>query len=216
MLGTKRPGRIGGIVIGLGAAAAADAALLVRDRTSPAVLLGVLGLAVPALLVHQLTRGVVRVRVAESLAGVALLVTAVVALSTLVALARAVDGPRLAAAVALSAAAGLAAARLTDALAPGPRIADGLPYGLLAIVTAALAGAAAGTATAGGPLSVAAGAGSGALIAAVAALAAVGVGFALAVLPDRPRPPAAAYLPVALPLALAAPVGYLVLLSVAG
>ena len=69
MLGTDRPGRIGGMLIGLGAAAAGDVALLVRDRTSPAVLLGVLGLALPAMIVHQLARGVVRVRVTESVAG---------------------------------------------------------------------------------------------------------------------------------------------------
>ena len=58
----------------------------VRDRTSPAVLLGVLGLALPALIVHQLARGVVRVRVTESLAGVAVLVAAEVALAALLAL----------------------------------------------------------------------------------------------------------------------------------
>ncbi|HEU4347257.1 MAG TPA: hypothetical protein VFR35_05660, partial [Actinoplanes sp.] len=106
--GTALPGRIGGTLIGLGAAAAADAALVVRDRVSLLALLGVLGLVLPALALHQLTRGVVRVRVTESLAGIALLVTAVVALSVLVALARAVDGPRLVAALAAGAGAGLA------------------------------------------------------------------------------------------------------------
>jgi hypothetical protein len=212
----RRPGRIGSLLVGAGAAAAADAVLVVKDRTSPAALLGVLGLAVPALVVHQLTRGVVRVRVTESLAGVATVVAAGVALATPVALARAVDGPRLVGAVALAAAAGLAAARLTDAAAPVPRITAGLPHGLLALLAAALAGAAAAAATAGGPLPAAAAAGVGALVAAVAALAAVGTGFALAAVPDRPPVLAAAYLSAVLPFALALPVGYLAVLSVAG
>jgi len=241
VLGTDRPGRIGGIVLGLAAAGAADAALVLHDRTSPAALLAVLGLALPAMLVHQLTRGVVRVRVTESLAGVALGGTAVVALSTLVALARAVDGPRLVTAVALAAGAGLVAARLADATAPVPRIADGLPYGLLAVVLAAAAGAAAGLLAAGGRLDPAAGAGVGALVAAVVALVSVGVGFVAATPPAtaagpvgtaarrggrdtrpsrtggrRARAAALAYLSAAFPVALVAPVGYLAALAVAG
>jgi hypothetical protein len=216
ILGAQRPGRIGGMIIGLGAAAAADAALLVRDRTSPAVLLGVLGLALPALLVHQLTRGVVRVRVTESLAGVALLVAAEVALSTLIALDRAEAGHRLVGTVVLAAAAGLAAAHLTDAVAPVPRIADGVPYGLLAVVLAAVAGAAAGAGTGGGPLSIAGGAGVGAVVGTVAALVAVGAGFLALALPERPGRLPLAYLSVVLPIALVAPVGYLTALSVAG
>jgi hypothetical protein len=216
VFGARSPGRIGGLVLGVAAAGAADAALLVRDRTSPAVLLGVLGLAVPALIVHQLTRGVVRVRVTESLAGIALLITAEVALSILIALARAEDGHRLVGAVVLGAGAGLAVARLTDAVAPVPRIAAGVPYGLLAVALAAVAGAAAGAATAGGPLRTAAGAGVGSLVAAVAALVAVGVGFAAVALPGDRNRLALAYLSVVLPIALVAPVGYLAALSVAG
>jgi hypothetical protein len=216
MLGTDRPGRIGGLLIGLGAAAAGDVALLVRDRTSPAVLLGVLGLALPAMVVHQLVRGVVRVRVTESMSAVAVLVAAEVALCMPIALARADDGPRLVGTVVLAAAAGLTVARLTDALVPVPRIADGVPYGLGAVVLAAVGGAVAGAATAGGPLTTAAGAGVGALVGAVAALVAVGVGFLTLALPDRPRPLVPALLSVLLPLALVAPVGYLTALSVAG
>jgi hypothetical protein len=216
MIGTDRPGRIGGMLIGLAAAAAGDVALVLRDRTSPAVLLGVLGLALPAIVVHQLARGVVRVRVTESVAAVALLVAAEVAACLPIALARADDGHRLVGTVLLGATAGLAVARLTDALAPVPRIAAGIPYGLGAVVLAAVAGAAAGAATAGGPLSTAAGAGVGALVGTVAALVAVGVGFITLALPDRPRPPVPALLGVLLPVALVAPVGYLTVLSVAG
>jgi hypothetical protein len=216
MLGTDRPGRIGGVLIGLGAAAVGDVALLVRDRNSPVVLLGVLGLALPAMVVHQLVRGVVRVRVTESVSAVALLVAAEVALCLPIALARAEDGHRLVGTVVLAAAAGLTVARLTDALAPVPRIAEGVPYGLAAVLLAAVAGAVAGAATAGGPLTAGAGAGVGALVGAVAALVAVGVGFVTLALPDRPRPLVPAVLSALLPLALVAPVGYLTVLSVAG
>ena len=216
MLGTDRPGRVGGVLIGLGAAAAGDVALVLRDRTSPAGLLGVLGLAVPAMVVHQLARGVARVRLTESVAAIALLVAAEVAACLPIALARADDGHRLVGTVVLGATAGLVAARLTDALAPVPRIAAGVPYGLGAVVLAAPAGAAAGAATAGGPLTAAAGAGVGALVGAVAALVAVGVGFVTLALPERPRPLVPALLSVLLPVALVAPVGYLTVLSVAG
>ncbi|HST67001.1 MAG TPA: hypothetical protein VLM05_17605, partial [Mycobacteriales bacterium] len=118
--------------------------------------------------------------------------------------------------VVLAAAAGLAAARLTDAVAPVPRIADGVPYGLLAVVLAAVAGAAAGAVTRGGPLSTAGGAGVGAVVGTVAALVAVGTGFLTTNLPEQPSRFALAYLWVALPVALVAPVGYLTALSVAG
>jgi hypothetical protein len=219
VLGTGLPGRIGGMVIGLGTAAAADAALLVRDRTSLAVLLGVLALAFPAMLVHQLARGVVRVRVTESLSGVAMLVAAEVALSTCLALAHAVDGPRLASAVVVAAGAGLAVARLVDAVLPAPRLAEDVAHGMLAVLAAVGAGALAGLLHAGGRLSVGDGALLGAVVGGIAALVSVGVGYIAGTVEPRPARaggPALAYLGVALPLALVAPVGYLVALSVAG
>jgi hypothetical protein len=221
VLGTGLPGRIGGIVIGLGTAAAADVALLVRDRTSLAVLLGVLALAFPAMLAHQLARGVVRVRVTESLSGVAMLVAAVVALSTCIALARALDGPRLASAVVVAAGAGLAVARLVDAVLPAPRLAEDVAHGLLAVLAAVGAGALAGWLHARGAdqLTGAGGALLGAVVGGIVALLAVGVGYIAGTVEPRPPragPAALAYLGVALPLALVAPVGYLVALSVAG
>ena len=224
VLGTRRPGRLGAMLLGLAAAGAADTVLVVRDRTSLAVLVGVLALAFPAMLLHQLARGVVRVAVTESLGGVALLVTAEVGLSCCVALARATDGGRLVAALVLGAGAGLVVARLVDAAVPAPRIADDVPHGLLGVVAATAAGAAASAAVGVGAtqLTPARGALLGAVVAAVAALVAVGVGFVVATAEpepgrrDRLSPAYHACLGVALPLALAAPVGYLVALSVAG
>lgn len=221
VLGTGLPGRRGGSLIGLGAAAAADVVLLARDRTSLQVLLGVVALAFPVLLVHQLTRGVVRVRVTESLSGIALLVTAQVAAAAAIALTSAMDGPRLASAVLVAAAAGLAVAHLTDAVAPVPRLAEDVRHGLLAVALAVAAGAVAGLLHARGAdqLTAANGAALGAAVAGVAALLAVGVGYVAATVDPRPPragPPALAYLSAGLPLALACPVGYLVALSVAG
>jgi hypothetical protein len=219
--GTALPGRIGGTLLGLGTAAAADAVLVARDRVSLLALLGVLGLVLPALVVHQLTRGVVRVRVTESLSGIVLLLTAVVGLSTLVALARAVDGPRLVAVLGVGAGVGLAVARLVDAVAPAPRLADDVAHGLPALLAGGLAGAAAGAlagAGAAGPLDAAGGALLGGVVALLAALLTVAVGFIAASVPDRRRAagPALAYLGGVVPIALAAPVGYLVALAVAG
>jgi hypothetical protein len=218
--GTALPGRIGATVLGLGTAAAADVALLVRDRVSLMVLVGVLGLALPAMLAHQLTRGVVRVRVTESLAGIAVLLTAVVALSSLIALARAVDGPRLVAALVVGAGAGLAVARVVDAVAPAPRLAEDVAHGVLAVLAAGLTGAAGGALLAAGArqLDAAGGALLGAVVAVLAALVAVGVGYLAATSqsPRRGTLVAMAYLAVVLPLGLAAPVGYLVSLAVAG
>ena len=218
VLGTALPGRVGGMLIGFAAGAAADAALVRYDRTSLAALLGVLALAFPAFLLHQLARGVVRVRVTESMSGVALLVTAVVALSSCVALARAVDGPRLVSAVVVAAGAGLAVARLVDAARPAPRLAEDVPYGLLAVAAATAGGAAAGAVHSIGArqLTPSGGALLGAVVAVLAALLAVGVGYLAGTVDPRPRRAALAYLGVAFPLAMAAPVGYLVALTVAG
>jgi hypothetical protein len=224
VLGTRMPGRVGGLLLGLAAAGAADTALLVNDRTSLAALLGVLALAFPVMLLHQLARGVVRVAATASLAAVALLVAAQAGLSCCLALARAVDGPRLVAALVLGAGAGLVVARLVDAAVPAPRLADDVAHGLLAVLAATAAGAAAGALAASGAaqLTAAGGALLGAVVAALAALVAVGVGFVAATADPGRRPvdrlllAYQAFLGAGLPVALAAPVGYLVALSVAG
>ena len=101
-------------------------------------------------------------------------------------------------------------------MAPAPRLADGVPYGLLAVLLAAVAGAAAGAATAGGPLTAAAGAGGGRAGRRRRRAGRVGVGYVTLALPDRAPPAGAGVASVLLPLALVAPVGYLMALSVAG
>jgi hypothetical protein len=221
IVGTGLPGRLGGLLIGAVAAAAADVALLVQEPVTLAALLGVLALCVPALLVHQLARGVVRVRVTESLSGVTVLCTAVAALAAPLALARAVDGPRLVSAAMVAAGLGLFASHLVDTVLPVPRLSAEVPHGLLAVAAAIGAGAVAGAGHAAGDrtLGLVGGVGLGAVVAAVAALVAVGVGY-IAQTVEPLRVPLAQlalpYLRVGLPLAFTAPVGYLLALYVTG
>jgi hypothetical protein len=238
MVGTGLPGRIGGLLIGTGVAGAADAVLYVRDKASLAGLLGVLALAVPAMLAHQLSRGVVRVRVTESLSGVAALSTAGAAASAYLALYQAVEGTRLVSAAVVAAGVGLVAGRLIDIALPVPRLAAEVPHGLLGVSTSIAFGATAGAAYSLGArqLEIGEGALLGAGTAAVVALVAVAVGYVARTTaggepdagPGQPAgrpvgPPATrsrglalAYLRVALPLAFAAPVAYLLGLWVVG
>jgi hypothetical protein len=221
IVGTGLPGRIGGLLIGAAAAAAADATLLVKQPATLSALLGVLALCLPALLVHQLARGVVRVRVTESLSGVTVLCTAVAALAAPLALARAVDGPRLVSAAVVAAGVAVVACHLVDTVLPVPRLSAEVPHGLLGVAVAVGAGAVAGAGHAAGDatLGPVGGAGLGALVAAVAALVAVGVGYIAQTVEPLPVPLARLALPylrVALPLAFSAPVGYLLALYVTG
>ena len=79
----RPPGRTGGLVIGAGAAVAADVAASVWPHSGLAAMTAVFGLAVPAMFVHQLLRGLGRVRVLASFGGIALLVLCEAALPAL-------------------------------------------------------------------------------------------------------------------------------------
>jgi len=214
VVGTGLPGRIGGLLIGAGVAGSADAVLYARDRASLAGLLGVLGLTVPAVLVHQLCRGVVRVRVTESLSGVVALATAGTSAASYLALSRAVEGSRLVSAAVVATCVGLTAGRLVDLVLPAPRFAQEVPHGLFALGVSVALGAAAGAAHAlGAPrLDVGEGALLGAGTAGVAALVAVGVGYLAHTAEPRSLRfgwLALTYLRVGLPLASTGPVAYL-------
>ena len=215
VVGTGLPGRLGGLLIGAGVAAGGDAALHLRDRASLAALLGVLGLSFPAALLHQLSRGVVRVRVTESLSGVVALSTANACAAAYLALGRAVEGTRLVSAAVTAVGVGLVAGRLVDMVLPVPRFTPEVPHGLLGVGAAIALGSAAGAVYALGASQIDIGEGAllGAGTAGVAALVAVGVGYlahTVAAQPgERLRGLVLAYLRVGLPLALAGPVAYL-------
>jgi hypothetical protein len=214
VFGTAMPGRLGGLLIAAGVAGSADAVLYLRDRASLAALLGVLGLSVPAMLLHQLTRGAGRVRVTESLSSVAALCTAGASAAAYLALYRTVEGSRLVSAAVVAVGVGMAIGRLIDIVLPVPRFTPDVPHGLLGVGASIALGGTAGAAFAFGAhhLELGEGALLGAGTAGVAALVAVGVGYVVRTVepqPGRVGRSALAYLRVALPLALAGPVAYL-------
>ena len=179
LFGTAVPGRMGGLVLALLAAAGADAALTHWPDSGYSPVLGVLGFAVPLLFVHQLSRGVVRTRVLESLADITLLVVAVVALAGLIVLRRQDNGDILTPAVLGAITAGLVAAHFTDAILPAPRFDPEVDRGLPAVVVGVLAGAAVGALSLHRLIDLTGGRSAfvGASIAAVACLLSIGAAF---------------------------------------
>ncbi len=222
VLGTSMPGRIGGLLIALGGAAAADVVVLVWPRSALSPLLPVLGVAIPALFVHQLTRGVVRARVVESLSDIVLVLLAVVALPAYLQLEHEFQGSLLASGALLAGGTAVAVGYLADLVWSRPRFDPAVPRGLTAAVLSVIAGAAAGairlrdvlTVDATHAVLLAAG------IAALSALVAVAVSFMIIQAPSATsgRSSRAALLtplPAALlPFAFVAPAAYVICLSV--
>ena len=138
------PGRIGAVIIGAAAAAATDYAVMRWPHSALSPMLGILGLAVPVMFAHQLTRGVMRARVVESLSGIALVVTAVVALPALVQLRHEVGGGYLVAATALAGGVAVALGLLVDLVWSRPRFDPDVPRGLSGVALGTAAGAAIG------------------------------------------------------------------------
>lgn len=223
MLGLRVPGRIGGIVIAALASAASDVAVSVwpQQRLSPQ--LAVIGLVVLAMFVHQLMRGAARVRVLESLGGIALLVVAVTSLPSLLQIRHefAVDriGADPAFAVVVIGAAALVVGYFTDMVVAAPRFDTAVPRGLVAVLASAVVGAAVGQLTLrdSAQFPGARGVFIGASLGALVALLAVAVAFIEqqsrlpdAGFPRRARP----LLSVLVPLSLLAPIALLLCLSV--
>ena len=209
VLATGMQGFAASLAVGAGAAVAADLSLVLPGRPVLGSLLAVLGLGFLAAVLQQMLRSP-REDLVDSLAGSAVLLTAVAALSAFLLLARADDGSLVLAG--LVAGAALVAGHLTDRVFPRPQVAPGVPRGLTAVVVAVLAGAA----TAGALREVAAlgalrAVAVGAVLAGVVALVAV-AGSYLAVetaTEDGGRvssPWAATVVQVLLPVAACAPV----------
>lgn len=135
------PGRIGAVIIGAATAVAADYAVMRWPHSALSPMLGILGLAVPVMFAHQLTRGVVRARVVESLSGIALVVAAVVALPALVQLRHEVGGGYLVAATTLAGGVAVALGLLVDLVWPRPRFDPDVPRGLSGVALGTAAGA---------------------------------------------------------------------------
>lgn len=139
VFGTRLPGRKGALVIAALAATGADVAVSVWPDGRLGTLLAVLGLAVPAMFVHQLSRGAARVRVVESLGGIALLVLAEVALPSLLQLRHefGANGGHVASGVLAAVAGALVVGNLVDLIAPAPRFDPDVPRGLLGVLASA-------------------------------------------------------------------------------
>jgi hypothetical protein len=180
MLGNRLPGRIGGLTLGLAAAAAADGLILHWPGSGYSPVLGVLGVAIPLMFAHQLSRGVVRTRVVESLAGITLMLVAVVAAPGLILLRHQASGRTIVLAALAALGIGLVAAHLTDAVLPAPRFDPGMDRGLPAVVVGVAAGAVVGYLALRRLIDFAGGRGAfvGGAVAAVACLLSIAASFA--------------------------------------
>ncbi|MGI8761769.1 MAG: hypothetical protein ACR2LF_10865 [Jatrophihabitantaceae bacterium] len=225
VLGTALPGRRGGLVIAAACAAAADVTVSVWPHGRLGTLLAVLGLAVPAMFVHQLSRGAVRVRAVDSLGGIALLVLAEVALPALLQLRHEFGGPSagglVVAGVAAAVAGALVVGYLVDMIIAAPRFDPEIPRGLLALVASAGLGGSIGYLMMQAPrlpqFANGRGAFVGAALGALVALLAVGAAFVEQGVPmpdggfaQRVRP----VLGVLVPISVLAPVAFLLCLAI--
>jgi hypothetical protein len=223
VFGTVMPGRIGGLVIATLAATAADITTSVWPHGRLGTLLAVLGLALPAMFVHQLARGAARVQVVSSLSAVALLVLAEVSLPALLQLRHEFGGGdlggRVAATTVAAAAGALVIGCLVDVLLPAPRFDPAVGRGLLGLVASAGLGGSVGYLMLHDQIDYADGRSTfvGAALGALAGLLAVAMAFVLHTTPEptaalnrRLRPVLAAVLP----LAVIAPVAFLLCLAI--
>lgn len=222
VFGTVMPGRVGGLLIAALAAGGADVAASVWPQGRLGTLLAVLGLAVPVMFVHQLSRGAARVQVVSSLSAVALLVLAEVALPAMLQLRHEFGtnpGGRVVAAEVAALAGALVIGCLVDLLLPAPRFDPAVPRGLLGLIASAGLGGSVGylmlhsEAEFPGSRSTFVGAALGAL----AGLFAVATAFVLHTTPQpstrigrQLRPALAAVFPIA----VIAPVAFLLCLAV--
>jgi hypothetical protein len=180
VLGTGLPGRIGGIVLGLAAAGATDAVVSRWHDQGYGPVLGVLGVAIPVMFVHQLTRGVVRSRVVESLADITVLLVAVTAIAGFLLLRHQANGDVTTPAMLGALTVGLVLAHLTDLALPALRFDPEVNRGLPAVVVGLAGGGVVGLLALDRVIDFAGGRGAfaGAAVAAVGCLLSIGAAFA--------------------------------------
>ncbi|TFV53363.1 hypothetical protein [Blastococcus sp. TF02A-35] len=204
------------LVVGTAAAVAADLVLVLPDRPELGGLLGVLAVGFIVSVLQQMLRSP-RHRLVDSLAGAALLLTAVGALAALLLLDRSAEGRLVV--TALAAGVALVVGHLLDQVLPRPVVAEGVPRGLAGTVLSVLAGAAVAWAARDlADLGMLRSLFVGAVVAGVVALVAVAASYvaveaAADGVPDAISPWVLTVVQVVLPLAGAAPVA-LGLLSV--
>lgn len=221
VVGLRLPGRIGTLVLGVASAVAADVAAALRSPPSLSALLAVLAVAFLGMVIHQLCRGVVRVRATASIAGVAMLVVIAVAAASLLVLHRTAAGAALVSASVLAIGAAVVVGHLVDAAFPIVRFNDEVPRGVLGLLVGAAA-AAAVSAWRLGDVTVVTRGGAvflGVVLGLVAGFVAIGgdhVEMTAAGREGRWSWLGMGYLQAIVPLALTAPVAYVVAGIVAG
>jgi hypothetical protein len=140
VLVTGIQGFAGSLTVGASAAVVADLALVLPESPALGELLVVFGLGFLAAVLQQMLRRS-REDLVASLAGAALLLTAVGSLAALLLLARTSAGHDRALVALLAVGAALVVGHLVDVVLPRPQLAEDVPRGLLGLVLAVLAGA---------------------------------------------------------------------------
>lgn len=147
VFGTAMPGRKGALVVGAAAAVGSDVATSVWPHDRLGTLLAVLGLAVPAMFLHQLMRGAARVQLVSSLSASAVLVLGEVSMAALLQLRHEfghTGGGHVASAAAAAVGGALVIGCLVDILLPAPRFDPAVGRGLLGLIASAGLGASLG------------------------------------------------------------------------
>lgn len=209
---TGTRGYLGSLVIGAGAAGAADTVLVLQDEPDLGPLAIVLAGAFLAAVGHQLARSAPRRLATTSLAGVSTLVVTVVCMSAMLVVYRVTDGSAVYLAAIASIGAAIVVGHLVDLVVAYPRIAPDVPRGLLALLLSIGSGVAAAVLlSAPGDLIQQLGAAIvGAILGLVSALLAVAASYIVA---ERPRQGwSFPWLQAAFPIAGAAPIAYFLVL----
>jgi hypothetical protein len=222
VFGTVMPGRKGALVIAVLAGGAADVTVSVWPDGRLGTLLAVLGLAVPAMFIHQLSRGAARVQVVSSLSAVAMLVLAEVSLPALVQLRHEFgtsDGGKVASAAVAAVAGALVIGCLVDILLPAPRFDPAVARGLLGLIASTGLGGSVGYLMLKDQAEFSEGRSTfaGAALGALAGLLAVATAFVLHTTPQPPTVLGQRLRPVLgalLPIAVVAPVAFLLCLAI--
>lgn len=143
VMGTAMPGRIGALLLGTGTALACDVLVYQRPHQGLGPIMYVYAGTFVLAIVHQLCRGVVRVRVTESVAHVCTLSAGVAALAGYPALQNAAGSTLLSIGVSATGLA-LVAGLLVDTVLPVPRFDAGVNHGLLGVIASVAVGAGVG------------------------------------------------------------------------
>jgi hypothetical protein len=140
VLVTGAQGFAGSLAVGAGAAVAADLALVLPADPELGELLAVIGVGFLAIVLQQMLRRP-RTALVASLSVAVLMLVSVAALGALLLLGRTDDGSERALVALLAVGAALVVGHLVDLVLPRPRLADGVPRGVVGLLLAVVAGA---------------------------------------------------------------------------